>query len=142
MKQLGILAFLVVLFESQRRRQSLSTQAWRADNETSGSDLGGHRRLCAFLLAASIMGFLKSTALNASTSISAANRRRSPRWPNDQVQFNYGAADGSLPGLAAGVEAKIVASPLVKLPLRHGRAERDSPARRSQRKIHRRDPAG
>ncbi|HVO94743.1 MAG TPA: ABC transporter substrate-binding protein [Terriglobales bacterium] len=35
---------------------------------------------------------------------------------NDQVQFNYGAADGSLPGLAAGVEAKLIASPLVKLP--------------------------
>ncbi len=35
---------------------------------------------------------------------------------NDQVQFNYGAADGSLPGLAAGVDAKLVASPLVKLP--------------------------
>lgn len=35
---------------------------------------------------------------------------------NDQVQFNYGAADGSLPGLAAGVDAKFVASPLVKLP--------------------------
>lgn len=34
----------------------------------------------------------------------------------DQVQFTYGAADGSLPGLATGVEAKIVASPLVKLP--------------------------
>jgi len=35
---------------------------------------------------------------------------------NDQLQFTYGAADGSLPGLAAGVEAKLVASPLVKLP--------------------------
>jgi NitT/TauT family transport system substrate-binding protein len=34
----------------------------------------------------------------------------------DQLQFTYGAADGSLPGLAAGVEAKIVASPLIKLP--------------------------
>ena len=34
----------------------------------------------------------------------------------DQVQFTYGAADGSLPGLASGVEAKVVASPLVKLP--------------------------
>jgi len=34
----------------------------------------------------------------------------------DQIQFTYGAADGSLPGLATGVEAKIVASPLVKLP--------------------------
>lgn len=34
----------------------------------------------------------------------------------DQTQFNYGAADGSLPGLAAGVDAKFVASPLVKLP--------------------------
>jgi ABC-type nitrate/sulfonate/bicarbonate transport system substrate-binding protein len=35
---------------------------------------------------------------------------------NDELQFNYGAADGSLPGIAAGVEAKFVASPLVKLP--------------------------
>jgi ABC-type nitrate/sulfonate/bicarbonate transport system substrate-binding protein len=34
----------------------------------------------------------------------------------DQIQFTYGAADGSLPGLATGVEVKIVASPLVKLP--------------------------
>jgi len=34
----------------------------------------------------------------------------------DQIQFTYGAADGSLPGLATGVEAKIVASPLIKLP--------------------------
>jgi NitT/TauT family transport system substrate-binding protein len=35
---------------------------------------------------------------------------------NDQIQFTYGAADGSLPALASGVEVKIVASPLVKLP--------------------------
>jgi NitT/TauT family transport system substrate-binding protein len=35
---------------------------------------------------------------------------------NDQLQFNYGAADGSLPGMAAGVDAKLIASPLVKLP--------------------------
>ena len=35
---------------------------------------------------------------------------------NDQIQFTYGAADGSLPALASGVEAKIIASPLVKLP--------------------------
>jgi len=34
----------------------------------------------------------------------------------DQLQFNYGAADGSLPGIAAGVDVKFVASPLVKLP--------------------------
>jgi len=34
----------------------------------------------------------------------------------DQLQFNYGAADGSLPGIAAGAEAKFIASPLVKLP--------------------------
>src|SRR5258708_36733340 len=32
---------------------------------------------------------------------------------NDQVQFNYGAADGSLPGLAAGVGATFVASSLL-----------------------------
>jgi NitT/TauT family transport system substrate-binding protein len=34
----------------------------------------------------------------------------------DQIQFTYGAADGSLPGLATGVEAKVIASPLIKLP--------------------------
>ncbi|HEU4342547.1 MAG TPA: ABC transporter substrate-binding protein [Candidatus Binatia bacterium] len=34
----------------------------------------------------------------------------------DETQFLYCAADGTIPGLASGVEAKIVASPLVKLP--------------------------
>src|ERR1041384_2743768 len=35
---------------------------------------------------------------------------------SDEVQFTYCASDALIPGLAAGVEAKIVASPLVKLP--------------------------
>jgi ABC-type nitrate/sulfonate/bicarbonate transport system substrate-binding protein len=35
---------------------------------------------------------------------------------SDEVQFTYCASDAIIPGLAAGVEAKIVASPLVKLP--------------------------
>ncbi len=35
---------------------------------------------------------------------------------SDEVQFTYCAADGTIPGLASGVEAKLVASPLVKLP--------------------------
>jgi NitT/TauT family transport system substrate-binding protein len=34
----------------------------------------------------------------------------------DEVQFVYCAADGTIPGLAAGVDARLVASPLVKLP--------------------------
>jgi len=34
----------------------------------------------------------------------------------DEVQFTYCASDALIPGLAAGLEAKIVASPLVKLP--------------------------
>jgi NitT/TauT family transport system substrate-binding protein len=34
----------------------------------------------------------------------------------DEVQFTYCAADALIPGLAAGIDAKIVASPLVKLP--------------------------
>src|SRR5918995_1952060 len=34
----------------------------------------------------------------------------------DEVQFTYCAADGTIPGLASGVDAKLVASPLVKLP--------------------------
>src|ERR671929_1866269 len=33
----------------------------------------------------------------------------------DEVQFTYCASDAIIPGMAAGVEAKIVASPLVKL---------------------------
>jgi NitT/TauT family transport system substrate-binding protein len=35
---------------------------------------------------------------------------------SDEVQFTYCAADGTIPGLASGVDAKLVASPLVKLP--------------------------
>ncbi|HXV81626.1 MAG TPA: ABC transporter substrate-binding protein [Candidatus Binatia bacterium] len=34
----------------------------------------------------------------------------------DEVQFTYCAADGTIPGLSSGAEAKIIASPLVKLP--------------------------
>lgn len=34
----------------------------------------------------------------------------------DEVQFTYCAADGTIPGLATGVDVKLVAAPLVKLP--------------------------
>jgi NitT/TauT family transport system substrate-binding protein len=34
----------------------------------------------------------------------------------DEVQFTYCAADALIPGIAAGIDVKIVASPLVKLP--------------------------
>src|ERR1044072_8936957 len=34
----------------------------------------------------------------------------------DEVQFTYCAADGTIPGLGTGIDAKLVASPLVKLP--------------------------
>ena len=34
----------------------------------------------------------------------------------DEVQFTYCAADALIPGLAAGIDVKIIASPLVKLP--------------------------
>jgi len=34
----------------------------------------------------------------------------------DETQFLYCAADGTIPGLASGIDAKLVASPLVKLP--------------------------
>jgi len=34
----------------------------------------------------------------------------------DEIQFLYCAADATLPSLAAGVEAKLVAAPLIKLP--------------------------
>jgi NitT/TauT family transport system substrate-binding protein len=35
---------------------------------------------------------------------------------SDEVQFTYCAADGTIPGLATGIDVKIIASPLVKLP--------------------------
>ena len=35
---------------------------------------------------------------------------------SDEVQFTYCAADGTIPGLASGIDVKLVASPLVKLP--------------------------
>jgi NitT/TauT family transport system substrate-binding protein len=35
---------------------------------------------------------------------------------SDEVQFTYCAADGTIPGLSSGVDAKLIASPLVKLP--------------------------
>ena len=35
---------------------------------------------------------------------------------SDEVQFTYCAADGTIPGLATGIDVKLVASPLVKLP--------------------------
>jgi NitT/TauT family transport system substrate-binding protein len=35
---------------------------------------------------------------------------------SDEVQFTYCAADALIPGIAAGIDVKIVASPLVKLP--------------------------
>jgi NitT/TauT family transport system substrate-binding protein len=34
----------------------------------------------------------------------------------DEIQFLYCAADATMPGLATGIEAKLVAAPLVKLP--------------------------
>ena len=34
----------------------------------------------------------------------------------DEIQFVYCAADGTIPGLATGIDGKLVASPLVKLP--------------------------
>jgi ABC-type nitrate/sulfonate/bicarbonate transport system substrate-binding protein len=34
----------------------------------------------------------------------------------DEVQFTYCAADALIPGMAAGIDVKVVASPLVKLP--------------------------
>ncbi len=34
----------------------------------------------------------------------------------DEVQFTYCAGDGTIPGLATGIDVKLVASPLVKLP--------------------------
>src|SRR5262245_6580047 len=34
----------------------------------------------------------------------------------DEVQFTYCAGDGTIPALATGIDVKLVASPLVKLP--------------------------
>jgi NitT/TauT family transport system substrate-binding protein len=115
MKQLGILAFLVVLFEASaaanpyllkpgepptKRRVAPSAVTGGFVHFYSGLDYGIFDKYGLKCEHVYIRG--QSPALAA--------------LANDQVQFNYGAADGSLPGLAAGVEAKFVASPLVKLP--------------------------
>ena len=34
----------------------------------------------------------------------------------DEIQFLYCAADGTIPGLASGVDGKLIASPLIGLP--------------------------
>ena len=115
MKQLGIFAFLVVLFEASavanpyllkpgeppaKLRVATSAVTGGFVHFYSGLDYGIFEKYGLKCEHVYIRG--QSPALAA--------------LANDQVQFNYGAADGSLPGLAAGVDAKFVASPLVKLP--------------------------
>ena len=115
MKQLGLIAFLLVLFEGSavanpyllkpgeppaKLRVATSAVTGGFVHFYSGLDYGIFEKYGLKCEHVYIRG--QSPALAA--------------LANDQVQFNYGAADGSLPGLAAGVEAKFVASPLVKLP--------------------------
>ncbi len=45
----------------------------------------------------------------------------------DEIQFLYCAADATLPALAAGVDVKLVAAPLVKLPYVLGHPQRNPP---------------
>ena len=115
MKQLGILAFLVVLFEASAVANPYLPSR-RTANEASGGDLGGHRRLSCISTAASITGFSKSTALSASTSISAANHRRSPPWRTTRSSSTTARPTAVCPVWRPGSKPRFVASPLVKLP--------------------------
>jgi len=53
---------------------------------------------------------------------------------SDEVQFTYCAADGTIPGLASGIEAKLIASPLVKLPTCWSREKKSGGRRTSMEK--------
>ena len=51
----------------------------------------------------------------------------------DEIQFLYCAADATIPGMAAGSDAKLIAAPLIGLPLGFTHAQRHQTARRVER---------
>ena len=141
MKQLGILAFLVVLFEASAVANPYLPQAWRAANKlrvATSAVTGGFVHFYSGL----DYGIFEKYGLKCEHVYIRGQSPALAALANDQVQFNYGAADGSLPGLGRRRRCQVRRFAAGQAPLRHGRAQRNSPARRSQRQIHRRHPAG
>jgi len=115
MKQLGILAFLVVLFEASAIANPYLLKPGEPPTKlrvATSAVTGGFVHFYSGL----DYGIFEKYGLKCEHVYIRGQSPALAALANDQVQFNYGAADGSLPGLAAGVEAKFVASPLVKLP--------------------------
>jgi len=115
MKQLGILAFLVVLFEASAIANPYLLKPGEPPAKlrvATSAVTGGFLHFYSGL----DYGIFEKYGLKCEHVYIRGQSPALAALANDQVQFNYGAADGSLPGLAAGVEAKFVASPLVKLP--------------------------
>ncbi len=115
MKQLGILAFLVVLFEASAAANPYLLKPGEPPTKlrvATSAVTGGFVHFYSGL----DYGIFEKYGLKCEHVYIRGQSPALAALANDQVQFNYGAADGSLPGLAAGVDAKFVASPLVKLP--------------------------
>jgi ABC-type nitrate/sulfonate/bicarbonate transport system substrate-binding protein len=115
MKQLGIFAFLVVLFEASAVANPYLLKPGEPPTKlrvATSAVTGGFVHFYSGL----DYGIFEKYGLKCEHVYIRGQSPALAALANDQVQFNYGAADGSLPGLAAGVEAKFVASPLVKLP--------------------------
>ena len=115
MKQLGIFAFLVVLFEASAVANPYLPKPGEPPTKlrvATSAVTGGFVHFYSGL----DYGIFEKYGLKCEHVYIRGQSPALAALANDQVQFNYGAADGSLPGLAAGVDAKFVASPLVKLP--------------------------
>jgi NitT/TauT family transport system substrate-binding protein len=115
MKQLGLIAFLLVLFEGSAVANPYLLKSGEPPTKlrvATSAVTGGFVHFYSGL----DYGIFEKYGLKCEHVYIRGQSPALAALANDQVQFNYGAADGSLPGLAAGVEAKFVASPLVKLP--------------------------
>jgi len=115
MKQLGLIAFLLVLFEGSAVANPYLLKPGEPPTKlrvATSAVTGGFVHFYSGL----DYGIFEKYGLKCEHVYIRGQSPALAALANDQVQFNYGAADGSLPGLAAGVEAKFVASPLVKLP--------------------------
>jgi NitT/TauT family transport system substrate-binding protein len=115
MKQLGLIAFLLVLFEGSAVANPYLPKPGESPTKlrvATSAVTGGFVHFYSGL----DYGIFEKYGLKCEHVYIRGQSPALAALANDQVQFNYGAADGSLPGLAAGVDAKFVASPLVKLP--------------------------
>lgn len=112
MKQFGIIALLVVLFESSAVANPYLPKPGEAPTKlrvATSAVTGGFVHLYSGL----DYGIFEKYGLKCEHIYIRGSSPTLSALASDQVQFTYGAADGSLPGLATGVEAKFIASPLL-----------------------------